>query len=51
MCAREDTDGVRARGPRGHVPLSRHLSHLQHPLLDLLLTHSQCVWSQPLLEG
>ena len=36
VCQGEDTDGLREGGPGGHVPLPRHLLHVQHALLDLL---------------
>ena len=36
VCEGEDPDGVWEGGQGGHVPLPRHLLHVQHALLDLL---------------
>ena len=43
VCQGEDTDGLREGGPGGHVPLPRHLLHVQPAVLDLLSDHCQHV--------
>ena len=46
----EDTDGLREGGPGGHVPLPRHLLHVQPPLLDILPDRRQHARLQPVLN-
>ena len=43
VCPGEDPDGVREGGQGGHVPLPRHLLHVQSPVLDLLSDYCQHV--------
>ena len=50
VCEGKDTDGVWEGGQGGHVPLPRHLLHVQSPVLDLLSDYCQHVWLQSVLN-